>query len=106
PWFFEDGDWRYMPCGVRSVCSACADVEMVAEVFSLCGLCRIVNACMNIFARLESIRTFMIWTIFPCVNVMGMSLEGSRLSTNDQFAGNYSAFARKSSLLPPMWEQS
>jgi len=26
---------------------------------------------------------------------MGMALEGSRLSTNDQFAGNYSAFARK-----------
>jgi len=64
-------------------------------VFSLGGFCRIVNAGMNIFAKLESIRTFMSWTVFPCVNVMGMALEGSGLSTNDQLAGNYSAFARK-----------
>lgn len=95
PRFVEDEHWRYMRSGLRSVLSPFADVEIVPEVFSLGGFCRIVNAGMNIFAKLESIRTFMSWTVFPCVNVMGMALEGSGLSTNDQLAGNYSAFARK-----------
>jgi SAM-dependent methyltransferase len=95
PRFVEAEHWRYMRSGLRSVLSPFADVEIVPEVFSLGGFCRIVNASMNIFAKLESIRTFMSWTVFPCVNVMGMALEGSGLSTNDQLAGNYSAFARK-----------
>jgi SAM-dependent methyltransferase len=95
PRFVEAEHWRYMRSGLRSVLSPFADVEIVPEVFSLGGFCRIVNASVNIFAKLESIRTFMSWTVFPCVNVMGMALEGSGLSTNDQLAGNYSAFARK-----------
>ena len=54
-------------------------VEVVPEVFSLGGFCRLINAGLNIFARYELVRKIFRVTIFPFVNVVGLVLEKLRL---------------------------
>jgi SAM-dependent methyltransferase len=95
PRFVEEEHWRYMRAGVHSVLAPFNHVEVVPEVFSLGGFCRLINAGLNIFARYEVVRALFRVTIFPFVNVVGLILEKLRLSTNDQMAGNYCAYARK-----------
>ena len=95
PRFVEDEHWRYMRSGVRSVLAPFSQVEIVPEVFSLGGFCRLINAGLNIFAKYEIVRRFLQVTVFPLVNIAGLGLEKLSLSTNDQMAGNYCAWARK-----------
>lgn len=95
PRFVEDEHWRYMRSGVRSILAPFSQVEVVPEVFSLGGFCRLINAGLNIFARYEIVRRFLQLTVFPLVNIAGLGLEKLSLSTNDQMAGNYCARARK-----------
>jgi SAM-dependent methyltransferase len=95
PRFVEDEHWRFMRSGVRSVLAPYSRVEIVPEVFSLGGFCRLINAGLNIFAKYEIVRRFLQWTVFPLVNIAGLGLESLSLSTNDQMAGNYCARAWK-----------
>lgn len=95
PRFVEDEHWRYMRSGLRSILAPFSQVEIVAEVFSLGGFCRLINAGLNIFAKYEFVRRVFSVTIFPLVNIVGLGLEKLSLSTNDQMAGNYCAMARK-----------
>jgi SAM-dependent methyltransferase len=95
PRFVDDEHWRYMRSGLRSILSPFSQVEIVPEVFSLGGFCRLINAGLNIFARYESVRRLFQVTVFPLVNVAGLFLEKISSSTNDQMAGNYCALARK-----------
>jgi SAM-dependent methyltransferase len=95
PRFVDDEHWRYMRSGLRSILAPFAQVEIIPEVFSLGGFCRLINAGLNIFAKYEFVRTAFSVTIFPLVNIAGLGLEKLSLSTNDQMAGNYSAMARK-----------
>ncbi len=95
PRFVEDEHWRYMRSGVRSILAPFSQVEIVPEVFSLGGFCRLINTALNIFARYEIVRRFLQVTVFPLVNIAGLGLEKLSLSTNDQMAGNYCAWARK-----------
>jgi SAM-dependent methyltransferase len=95
PRFSDDEHWRYMPAGLRSTLSMFSLVEIVPEVFSLGGFCRIVNASLNIFSRYEPVRRVLGFTVFPAINLVGLCLERMALTTNDQMAGNYSALARK-----------
>lgn len=95
PRFVDDEHWRYMRSGLRSVLAPFAQVEIVPEVFSLGGFCRLINAGLNIFAKYEFVRRSFSVTIFPLVNIAGLVLEKLSLSTNDQMAGNYCALARK-----------
>jgi SAM-dependent methyltransferase len=95
PRFVEDEHWRYMRSGLLSILSSFSHVEIVPEVFSLGGLCRLINAGFNIFAKYDILRRLFQVTIFPIINVVGLGLEKLSLSTNDQMAGNYCALARK-----------
>jgi SAM-dependent methyltransferase len=95
PRFVEDEHWRYMRSGLRSILSSFSHVEIVPEVFSLGGLCRLINAGFNIFAKYDFVRRLFQVTIFPITNMVGLGLEKLSFSTNDQMAGNYCALARK-----------
>ncbi len=95
PRFVDDEHWRFMRSGLRSILSPFSQVEIVPEVFSLGGFCRLLNAGLNIFARYEIVRRLLQLTVFPIINVAGLSLEKLSLSENDQMAGNYCARARK-----------
>ncbi len=95
PRFVEEEHWRYMRAGLRSVLSPFAHVEIVPEVFSLGGFCRLMNAGLNIFAKYHLVRRMFRVTVFPVINVAGLFIEKLGLSTNDQIAGNYCALARK-----------
>jgi SAM-dependent methyltransferase len=95
PRFVEDEHWRYMRSGLHSILAPFSQVEIVPEVFSLGGFCRLINAGLNIFAKYEIVRRFLQLTVFPLVNIAGLGLEKLSLSTNDQMAGNYCARARK-----------
>jgi SAM-dependent methyltransferase len=95
PRFVEDEHWRYMRSGLCSILSSFSQVEIVPEVFSLGGLCRLINAGFNIFAKYYVVRRLFQVTIFPIINTVGLGLEKLSLSTNDQMAGNYCALARK-----------
>jgi SAM-dependent methyltransferase len=95
PRFVDEEHWRYLPAGLRSTLGMFSHVEIVPEVFSLGGFCRMVNASLNIFARYGIVRSIFGVTVFPLVNLFGLCLEGMALTTNDQVAGNYSVLARK-----------
>ena len=95
PRFVDDEHWRYTRAGVKFVLSSFSQVEVVPEVGSLGGFCRLVNSSLNIFARYKAARRLVNLTVVPLVNLMGLALEGLQLSSNDQLAGNYSAWARK-----------
>ena len=95
PRFVEDEHWRFMRSGLRSILAPFSQVEIVPEVFSLGGFCRLINSGLNIFARYEIVRRLLQLTVFPLVNIAGLGLEELSLSTNDQMAGNYCAWARK-----------
>jgi SAM-dependent methyltransferase len=95
PRFVEEEHWRYMRSGLRSILSPFSQVEIVPEVFSLGGFCRLINAGLNIFAKYDLVRRSFRVSIFPLVNITGLGLEKLSLSTNDQMAGNYCALARK-----------
>ncbi|MGC2182830.1 MAG: class I SAM-dependent methyltransferase [Terriglobales bacterium] len=95
PRFVEDEHWRFMRSGLRSVLAPFSQVEIVPEVFSLGGFCRLINSGLNIFAKYEIVRRLLQLTVFPLVNIAGLGLEKLSLSTNDQMAGNYCAWARK-----------
>jgi SAM-dependent methyltransferase len=95
PRFADEEHWRYMPAGLRSTLSMFSHVEIVPEVFSLGGFCRIVNASLNIFAKYGIVRRTFSTSVFPIINLIGLGLEGMALTSNDQIAGNYSVLARK-----------
>jgi len=95
PRFVDEEHWRYMRSGLRSILSPFSQVEIVPEVFSLGGFCRLINAGLNIFARYEIVRRLLQLTVFPIINIAGLSLGKLSLSKNDQMAGNYCARARK-----------
>lgn len=95
PRFVDAEHWRYMRSGLQSILSPFSQVEIVPEVYSLGGFCRLINAGLNIFAKYDLVRRLFQVTIFPLVNLAGLGLEKLSLSTNDQMAGNYSALARK-----------
>src|ERR1700722_4836691 len=75
PRFVDAEHWRSMRAGLRSVLSPFSEVEIVPEVFSLGGFCRLINAGLNIFARYEFVRRSFAVTIFPLANIAGLGLE-------------------------------
>ena len=86
--------WRFLPAGLRVLLASFSHVEIMPEGYTVAGFFRMVNACLNIFARYDSVRRLLTFTVFPLLNLAGLVLD--RFSrTNDQFTVNYSALARK-----------
>jgi SAM-dependent methyltransferase len=95
PRWVDEEHWRFMKAGVCWTLSPFSKIEVVPEVFTIGGLCRTLNTGLSTVAKFELLRKLLKLTLFPLVNLAGLFLESLALSTNDQFAGNYSALARK-----------
>jgi SAM-dependent methyltransferase len=88
--------WRFLPAVLRQLLANFEKVEVVPEGGSITGFFRSINACFSIFARFPQVRLLFRYTVFPVVNVLGMLAEKMSGSHNDQFAANYSVYAKKS----------
>ena len=95
PRFVNEECWRFTPGGVRATLSLFSRVEIVAETSSLGGLLRTANLGLHSVARGRLLRRLHEITLCPCLNLLGMALEGLKLTTNDQFTPNYSVRAIK-----------
>jgi SAM-dependent methyltransferase len=93
--YVEEEHWRFMRAGLQSVLSPFSEVEIVPEVYTLGGFCRIVNFALDLMTKTAPLRAIYRATVCPCINLVGVVLEAANLSTNDQLAGNYAAWARK-----------
>lgn len=95
PRFADDEKWRFTPCGLRSVLSSFAHVEILPEVSNVGSMFRMTNLAMNAFLPWNYIRSAYNSTICPALNLLGLGLESLNLTTSDQFAANYSIRATK-----------
>ncbi|GEM_PF-2730889 len=93
--YVDEEHWRYMRSGLGSVLAPFAEVEIVPEVYTLGGFCRIVNFGLDLMTKTALLRNVYRATVCPMINVAGLMMEGAKLTTNDQLAGNYAAWARK-----------
>ena len=91
----EEECWRFLPGGLRHLFADFDDVQIVAEGGSVAGFFRTVNACFNIFVTYPSFRSMFRYMVYPTINLLGAFLEKLSASSNEQFAVNYSVFARK-----------
>ena len=95
PRFVNEEHWRFTRTGLNFLLSGFSNVEIVPEVYSIGGFCRLANLSLNIFAKYEALRRMLNGTVVPAMNVIGLVFEKLGLSQNDQIAGNYSACAQK-----------
>jgi SAM-dependent methyltransferase len=96
--FPRDSDrdiWRFLPASLRYLLRSFHDVEVVAAGSSVVGLFRTVCVCLVMLARPAFIGRMFRMTVVPVLNLTAASLESLRISSNDQFAADFSAFARK-----------
>jgi len=91
----EEECWRFFPVALRQLLSSFSEIETVPEGSSVVGFFRTINVCLNIFVRYPALRSVFHWTLCPLVNLSGELLERIAGSENDQFAPNYSVWARK-----------
>jgi SAM-dependent methyltransferase len=87
--------WRFLPAGIRQLLSAFSEVELVPEGSSIAGFFRTLNLYMYLFARFPTLQRALSYTAIPFLNVVGLGFERIVGSSNDAFAVNYSAMARK-----------
>jgi len=87
--------WRFTPAGIRSTLAPFSEVEIIPEVYSIGGLLRAVNVALDVFVRYDKARFVHRHTASPVLNLLGLGLEKLRLTSNDQFTGNYSVRATK-----------
>jgi SAM-dependent methyltransferase len=96
--FPRDSDhdrWRFLPGSLRYLLGPFRDVEVEAEGSSIAGFFRTACVCLVMFARPAFIGTLLRFTVIPVLNIAAFSLESMLTSSNDQFAANFSALAKK-----------
>ena len=96
--FPRDSDhecWRFLPASLRLLMTPFRESEIIPEGGTVVGFFRTINACFNIFVRYPMLRSVFEWTLCPLVNLSGELLTLIARSKNDQFAPNYSVWARK-----------
>lgn len=95
PRFVDDERWRFTPSGLRTILEPFETVEIIPELHSVAGLVRTVNLGLDAFVRYKSARLVYRLTLSPMLNLLGLVLEGLNLTSNDQFATNFSVRAVK-----------
>lgn len=95
PRFGDEEYWRFLPRGLRTLFSRFSHATITPEVSSLGGFCRLLNLGFHDFLKFQLLRTIYEWTACPVINLLGMALERARLTSNDQWAGNYNVIAVK-----------
>ncbi len=96
--FPRDSDqdiWRFLPESLRRLLRSFHDVEVVAEGSSVAGFFRTVSVCLVMFTRPAFFGKVLRFTLIPALNITAASLESLFAGSNDQFAANFSAFAKK-----------
>jgi SAM-dependent methyltransferase len=91
----NDEYWRFLPAALRRMLSPFREIEVVHEGGSVAGFFRTLNMSFDIFVRYPALRAVYRHTACPVINLSGKVLERLSGSRNDQFAVNYSVFARK-----------
>ena len=92
----SDGDyWRFLSPGVRLLLSSFRDVEIKPEGSSLTGFFRTIAIWLMTFPKPGIIRRLLGLTVIPALNLTAAGLAMIIRTNNDQFAPNFSAFARK-----------
>jgi SAM-dependent methyltransferase len=95
--FVRDHDkeyWRFLPEGLRYLLRKFESVEVIPEGNSLTGLLRTLNVFLVSFFRPRILLPLCHWTLVPLLNIAGLVLEKAG-GKNDDFAVNFSAWARK-----------
>jgi len=87
--------WRFTPASIRLLLSRFRDVEIRAEGSSIHGLFRTTALWIAYFARPALLARILRMTIIPLLNMTAVLLASILRTSNDQFAANFSAFARK-----------
>lgn len=95
PRFVDEEMWRFTPAGIRSVLSLFNKVEIVAETFSPGGLVRAINLGQLSLSHRRPVRRMVELSVVPLLNLIGLSFENCKFTTNDQFSPNYSIRALK-----------
>lgn len=95
PRFGDEEYWRFLPRGLRAVFGSFSHVTITPEVSSLGGFCRLMNLGFHDLLRLGALKTMYEWTACPIINLLGLVLERARLSSNDQWTGNYNVIVVK-----------
>jgi len=95
PRFVDDEHWRYTPSGIQAVLHPFHQIRIVPETSSVGGLLRATNLALHAFAHFGPLRRMYELTVCPLINLVGLGLEGLRISGNDQFTPNYSVLATK-----------
>jgi SAM-dependent methyltransferase len=95
PRFSDAERWRFLPSGLRTMLEPFSTVEIVAELDSLLSMIRTVNLALDTFVRYNSARRVYRLSICPLLNVLGLVVEKLNLTSNDQFAANFSVRAVK-----------
>ena len=85
PRFVEEECWRYLPRGLKAVLSRFSTVSIIPEVSSLGGFCRFVNLGFHDFLKLRSLKFCYELTFCPLLNLLGVCVEGARLTRNDKW---------------------
>ena len=95
PRFGEEEYWRYLPRSLQHIFSAFSQIKIVPEVSSLGGFCRLINLGFHDFLKLQFLKSAYEFTFCPLLNLVGLSLEKSRMTSNDKWTGNYTVLAVK-----------
>lgn len=95
PRFVDEERWRYLPLGLKALFSSFSQLQILPEVSSLGGFCRLMNLGIHDFLKLRALKRIYEWSLCPGFNLLGLGLEKARLSSNDMWAGNYDVIAVK-----------
>jgi SAM-dependent methyltransferase len=95
PRFVEEERWRFTRLGLSATLAPFAQVEIVAELYSPGSVVRTVNVALDAFVHYGFARWAYQRTGCAALNCLGLGLEKLNLTSNDQFAANYSVRAVK-----------
>ena len=94
----QDSDqdaWRFLPHSLQILLTGFSSVEIVAEGTSISGVFRTLCLATAFFTRPMFLRKPLRLTLVPLLNLTAAFLERSSATSNDSFAANFSACARK-----------
>jgi SAM-dependent methyltransferase len=95
PSFAEAELWRFTRSGLCKLFEPFAHAEIVPELHSAASLVRTLNLAIDGFVHYPSARWLYRRTMCPLLNLFGLAIEKLSLTSNDQFAANYSVLATK-----------
>lgn len=95
PRFVDQEHWRFTPSGILSTLSSFRKIEVIPETYSGGGLIRTLNVFMHSLAHFGLLRRLTELSLCPLLNLVGLGVEGMKLTKNEQFTPNYSVLALK-----------